>query len=86
MQDSGQPNIKVPENIFTMVCEKCKGGHYEEKIILCDRCDKGWHMFCLSPAMENVPDGDWVCPSCIARGRLGFKSLNSPGALQLDNS
>ena len=51
-----------------MVCEKCKGGHYEDKIILCDRCDKGWHMFCLSPPLETVPEGDWVCPTCIASG------------------
>lgn len=60
--------VKVPDNIFTLVCEKCKGGHYEDKIILCDRCDKGWHMFCLSPAMEKVPEGEWVCPACVSAG------------------
>lgn len=64
----GAGAIKVPENIFTMVCEKCKGGHYEDQIILCDRCDKGWHMFCLSPPLEIVPEGDWICPSCVATG------------------
>jgi len=71
LQEYGAPShggIKVPDNIFTMVCEKCKGGHYEDKIILCDRCDKGWHMFCLSPPIETVPDGEWVCPSCISSG------------------
>ena len=68
LRSSKKRCVKVPDNIFTLVCEKCKGGHYEDKIILCDRCDKGWHMFCLSPAMEKVPDGEWVCPSCIAAG------------------
>lgn len=62
----------MPDNIFTLVCEKCKGGHYEDKIILCDRCDKGWHMFCLAPAVEKVPEGEWVCPSCIAAGGRRF--------------
>ncbi len=52
-----------------MVCEKCKGGHYEEKIILCDRCDRGWHMFCLSPPLNNVPEGEWICPTCMAEGQ-----------------
>lgn len=51
---------------MSMVCEHCKGGHSEDKIILCDKCDKGWHMFCLSPPLENIPNGDWICPSCMS--------------------
>jgi hypothetical protein len=23
-----------------------------------------WHPFCLSPPLDNVPDGDWPCPDC----------------------
>jgi len=60
---------KVPDNLSTMVCEKCSGGHCEDKIILCDRCDKGWHLFCVSPPLDNVPDGEWVCPTCNNLGR-----------------
>lgn len=63
MQDSGS---KAPLNVASLMCEKCKGGHFEEKMILCDRCDKGWHIFCISPALESVPEGHWICPSCIA--------------------
>ena len=55
-----------------MVCESCRGGHYEDKIILCDRCDRGWHMFCLTPPLKKVPKGDWVCPVCDA-ARKGDK-------------
>jgi hypothetical protein len=55
-----------------MVCESCRGGHYEDKIILCDRCDRGWHMFCLAPPLKKVPKGDWVCPVCDA-ARKGDK-------------
>jgi hypothetical protein len=51
-----------------MVCEKCKGGHLEERMIICDRCDKGWHTFCLSPPLESVPEGEWVCPTCVVTG------------------
>ena len=58
--------IKVPHNIHTLVCELCGGGHHEEQIILCDRCDRGCHMYCLNPPMVVVPAGDWVCPLCTA--------------------
>ena len=58
--------MKVPHNINTLVCELCGGGHHEEKIILCDGCDRGCHMFCLDPPMLTVPRGDWTCPRCTA--------------------
>ncbi len=55
----------MPDNIFTLNCELCKGGHHEAKIILCDQCDRGCHLFCLNPPLEEVPEGHWVCPLCI---------------------
>jgi hypothetical protein len=64
--------IRVPDNIFTLNCELCKGGHHEEKIILCDRCDRGCHLFCLSPPLEQVPQGEWLCPLCKAEDAHGF--------------
>ena len=36
----------------------------EEKLLLCDRCELGFHMDCLDPKLESVPDGDWFCSSC----------------------
>jgi PHD-finger len=53
-------------NIHELVCELCGGGHREDKIILCDRCDRGCHLFCLHPPLMAVPNGEWVCPLCIA--------------------
>jgi len=58
---------RVPDNIDTLLCEACGGGHHEDKIILCDKCDLGFHMFCLSPPLEEVPEGDWICPICNAK-------------------
>ena len=57
---------------ITLNCELCKGGHHEEKIILCDRCDRGCHLFCLSPPLEQVPEGEWLCPMCKAEEAHGF--------------
>lgn len=53
-------------------CEKCGGGHKPDKIVQCDRCDKGWHMFCLAPPLAAAPKGEWVCPDCRSKGERGF--------------
>ena len=36
-------------------------------MLLCDGpgCNQGCHMSCLSPQLTEVPDGDWICPSCL---------------------
>ncbi|KAK6628116.1 hypothetical protein RUM44_010598 [Polyplax serrata] len=45
-------------------CEKCGKNDHPEWILLCDKCDKGWHASCVRPALMIVPEGDWYCPPC----------------------
>ena len=33
-------------------------------MLLCDGCDRGFHMYCLKPALKNVPKGKWFCVDC----------------------
>ena len=40
-------------------CQFCNSGDNEDKLLLCDGCDKGYHTYCFKPKMENIPDGDW---------------------------
>jgi hypothetical protein len=40
-------------------CQFCHSGDNEDKLLLCDGCDKGYHTYCFKPKMENIPDGDW---------------------------
>ena len=47
-------------------CEVCKGTDNEESMILCDQCDRGFHLDCLEPALQQVPEGDWLCEGCVA--------------------
>lgn len=70
---------RVPKNIDVLVCELCQGGHHEDQIILCDGCDKGFHMFCLNPPMEIVPPGDWLCPMCLGQQIVGEDAVVRPG-------
>ncbi|GJQ76114.1 hypothetical protein Trydic_g14932, partial [Trypoxylus dichotomus] len=46
-------------------CQFCNSGDNEDKLLLCDSCDKGYHTYCFKPKMENIPDGDWYCHECM---------------------
>jgi len=48
----------------SLICEVCGRGEPEESILLCDRCDLGYHMGCLRPALTQVPTGAWFCDCC----------------------
>ncbi|XP_046861318.1 PHD and RING finger domain-containing protein 1-like [Xenia sp. Carnegie-2017] len=45
-------------------CEVCGSRDNEDTMLLCDGCDKGYHLVCLTPPLRNIPIGDWFCPSC----------------------
>ena len=43
-----------------VVCEEDGGG----TIILCDCCNKSFHLSCHSPPLEEAPEGEWMCYNC----------------------
>ncbi|CAM8881009.1 unnamed protein product [Rhodiola kirilowii] len=54
------------------LCEQCKSGLHGEVMLLCDRCDKGWHIYCLSPPLKRVPLGNWYCFECLNSDKDSF--------------
>ncbi|KAI8982573.1 hypothetical protein BDB01DRAFT_851066 [Pilobolus umbonatus] len=46
-------------------CEICHRIENEEQILLCDGCNRGYHLYCLSPALSSVPKSDWYCVHCL---------------------
>ena len=32
-----------------------------------DRCDRGFHQYCLSPALSSLPAGSWFCAKCTKK-------------------
>ncbi|KAD7478373.1 hypothetical protein R6Q59_007832 [Mikania micrantha] len=46
------------------VCDQCGYGDRDHQLLLCDKCDKAYHMTCLRPIVVRVPIGDWYCPVC----------------------
>jgi hypothetical protein len=45
-------------------CQVCNSGGDDEKLLLCDGCDLGYHMFCLEKPLLQVPRGYWFCANC----------------------
>lgn len=46
-------------------CKVCSGKNNWEEILLCDECDNGYHIGCLSPPLTEIPQEDeWYCPQC----------------------
>jgi hypothetical protein len=55
----------VPICVFC-ACRVCFGKHDKSKLLLCDKCDDEYHIFCLKPPLASVPPASkkWFCPSC----------------------
>ncbi|XP_069696612.1 serine/arginine repetitive matrix protein 2 isoform X2 [Periplaneta americana] len=46
-------------------CEVCGECDREDRMLLCDGCDLGYHLECLDPPMDTVPLDEWFCPDCV---------------------
>ncbi len=38
-------------------CERCGDSGHEQHLLFCDACDRGYHTFCLTPALKRPPTG-----------------------------
>lgn len=48
------------------VCQGCRKSTDEHSMIMCDRCDRGFHTYCMEPVLHEIPSEeiDWFCPDC----------------------
>lgn len=46
-------------------CEICNRPDREDIMLLCDHCNNGYHMDCLSPPLSEIPEGSWYCDNCV---------------------
>ncbi|XP_077368794.1 bromodomain adjacent to zinc finger domain protein 2A isoform X2 [Festucalex cinctus] len=59
--------IAWERSVTKVTCQICRKGDNDDCLLLCDGCDKGCHMYCLRPKITQVPEGDWFCPTCVAK-------------------
>ncbi|DBA83686.1 TPA: hypothetical protein ACH3X1_016793 [Trebouxia sp. C0004] len=74
-------------------CERCHSAADADNMLLCDKCNRGYHTSCLSPPMEAIPEGDWFCQRCDSKraqlkGKGGVPTARkaaAPRALMTDS-
>jgi|TARA_B110000003_G_scaffold177613_1_gene177021 hypothetical protein len=50
-------------------CIACGRVDGEDRMLLCDGCDKGYHTHCLVPRLDKVPENEWFCYECVTQNR-----------------
>jgi hypothetical protein len=55
-----------------MICLIC-GNTYDDddvKLIICDECNEGFHVYCLDPPLEEIPEDSFFCKECLIKKDL----------------
>ncbi|CAJ1953807.1 unnamed protein product [Cylindrotheca closterium] len=75
--DSHYPTLKAEwKNDFCFICND--GGD----LLVCDGCERAYHLGCLKPPLAEIPEGDWFCPLCVNRKTKALPiSTLSPSAI-----
>ena len=77
-------------------CQSCvlthSGNALRDKMSLCDRCNKGYHVKCMRGDVRftEEPTGDWFCQVCVlnkprrtGRGKTGGELFHEPEGIQV---
>jgi hypothetical protein len=55
-------------------CFVCGEKKRAATMLLCDQCQRGWHMACLRPPLTSLPSGQWSCLCCRGSSVLGVST------------
>nr|XP_060615266.1 bromodomain adjacent to zinc finger domain protein 1A [Anolis sagrei ordinatus] len=72
------------KSILNARCKMCRKKGDAESMVLCDDCDRGYHIYCIRPKLKVVPDGDWFCPECRPRQRSRHLSSRQRPSVESD--
>lgn len=65
------PNMIISVKRYRWQCIECKycsicgTSDNDDQLLFCDDCDRGYHMYCLSPPLVTPPEGSWSCKLCM---------------------
>ncbi|KAH6926715.1 hypothetical protein HPB50_021234 [Hyalomma asiaticum] len=57
-------SVAWDRSVLKAYCRICRRRRDPERMLLCDGCDRGHHLYCLKPPLEEIPKGDWYCIAC----------------------
>lgn len=63
-------SIQWNKSALNARCQICRRGGDGENMLLCDNCDRGFHLYCLKPKLTSIPQGDWFCLGCRPKERV----------------
>ncbi|CAO1634840.1 unnamed protein product [Parajaminaea phylloscopi] len=64
-RDGASDNLITVDGAEEQMCEICLRGDDGMAMLLCDECNRGYHMYCLDPPLATVPKSQWFCPPCL---------------------
>ena len=53
-------------------CDICGDGG---SLLICDGCEGEFHMDCVKPALEKIPEGTWECDECVDKRLLAARDM-----------
>ena len=57
---------EIPES---HTCYNCGSHERPETMLICDGCIRGFHLHCLVPPLDAIPEeSPWCCPDCLRNG------------------
>ncbi|XP_061936106.1 uncharacterized protein LOC107993123 isoform X3 [Apis cerana] len=62
-------------------CAQCHDPADEDKMLFCDMCDRGYHIYCVG--LRRVPQGRWHCQECAVCANC---SSREPGGINSDRN
>ena len=65
-----ESSIMWSKSLLNTKCRICRRKTDPEKMLLCDGCDRGHHLYCLKPKLKKIPEDDWYCTECKPKMRI----------------
>ncbi|XP_057328108.1 uncharacterized protein LOC130669318 isoform X2 [Microplitis mediator] len=59
-------------------CAQCHDPADEDKMLFCDMCDRGYHIYCVG--LRRVPQGRWHCQECAICASCGSREAGGINA------
>nr|XP_019010360.1 uncharacterized protein I206_04829 [Kwoniella pini CBS 10737]OCF49141.1 hypothetical protein I206_04829 [Kwoniella pini CBS 10737] len=74
---------RYPEHIESpSICLGCNESKDDDPME-CEKCDSPYHPECLTPPLDEPPEGEWFCPACTIQANAGpdepFEPLHIDG-------
>ena len=57
--------------IYDIQCSRCGDGG---NLLCCDNCPCVYHLQCIKPPLEKIPENQWLCPLCQSNQIPGWLS------------